>query len=100
MSDTDDGAVAAGDAAVGRHLRQDPGDLYQAPLQAVPPGVRTVWRTLLWKVFAEAVSVLSVLPYALPVSQSGTGVCPVFKVCVNKFITQDGDVKGAECHLS
>ena len=50
--------------------------------------------------FAEAVSVLSVLQYALPVSQSGTGVRPVFKVCVNKFITQDGDVKGAEGHLS
>ena len=50
--------------------------------------------------FAEAVSVLSVLPYALPVSQSGTGVRPVFKVCVNKFITQDGYVKGAEGHLS
>ena len=35
------------DETLGRDLRQDHGDLYQAPLQAVLLCVRTVWRTLL-----------------------------------------------------
>ena len=30
--------------------RQDHGDLYQAPLQAIHLGNQTVWRTLLWNV--------------------------------------------------
>ena len=46
MSVVGDDIVAADDVAVGRDLRQDPGDLYQAPLQAVLLCVRTVWRTL------------------------------------------------------
>ena len=35
------------DETPGRDLRQDHGDLYQAPLLAVLLCVRTVWRTLL-----------------------------------------------------
>merc|ERR1712066_287425 len=34
------------------------------------------------------------------VSEPSTWVSPVFIICVNKFIAQDGDVQGAECHLS
>ena len=35
-----------------------------------------------------------------PVSQAGPRVCPVFEVCVDKFIAQDGDIQAAECRLS
>ena len=39
--------AAAGDDTPVRDLRQDHGDLYQAPLQAIHLGNQTVWRTLL-----------------------------------------------------
>ena len=50
MAEDDDiAAVAAAgdhvDDTPGRDLRQDLGDLYQAPLLAVPLCVQTAWRT-------------------------------------------------------
>ena len=51
MAEDDDIAAAAAgdhvDDTPGQDLRQDLGDLYQAPLLAVPLCVQTAWRTLL-----------------------------------------------------